>query len=188
MKRMTIAVFLSALFAAGSAAQQKQEQSGEMSLGDYARKLREKQSKDGKDHSWVSGALRNNSNALSTGAYVPPIPQAGKPFDYKAEAKKTDDLADYLEGRTRRQLADDIVRDIQFPGRPNWESRLDSKRQQLVAALRSAAAAYRKAESTPGIGTAAMQEATWKLSLENVGWRELVEEGVRAADKWERSR
>ncbi len=96
IKRMTIAVLMSALFAVSSAAQQKQEQSGEMSLGEYARKLREKQKGDGKDHSWVSGALKNPS-ALSPGPVL--LPDIGKEGQSKGD-----------QLRNMKQNLDDIER------------------------------------------------------------------------------
>ena len=193
MKRMTIAVFLSALVAAGSAAQQKQEQSGEMSLGDYARKVREKQSKDGKDHSWVSEALGRSDAVKSKTPIAPAAVQAGSDTQkgyYEKLAKDADRAADDLEGTTARQLADDVVRDIRFPGREYWEAKLERVKQEYIQAYRHAAAAYRRAASEgprqPSTTTIILQEANSELRLVDLHFRNLLSEGTQQADEWKR--
>lgn len=192
MKRMTIAVLLSALFAVGSAAQQKQEQSGEMSLGEYARKLREKQKSDGKDHSWVSEA-RGRSDAVQSKAPQGPV-QSGSRADpkeyYEGLAKDMDREADKLENITARQLADDVVQDIQFPGREYWEAKLEQLRREYIQAYRHSAAAYRRAASEgsrqPSTTTILLQEASSELRLADIHLRDLVSKGVQQADEWKR--
>lgn len=164
----------------------------EPSLGDYARKLREKQSKDGKDHSWVSEAL-GRSDAVKSKTPQGPV-QSGSRADpkeyYENLARDMDREADKLENVTARQLADDVVRDVRFPGREYWEANLEQLRREYIQAYRHSAAAHRRAASEgsrqPSTTTILLQEASSELRLADIHFRNLLSEGTQQADEWKR--
>jgi hypothetical protein len=88
-----------------------------------------------------------------------------------------------LEGLTARQLGENIVHDVQFPDRPQWEQGLYQKKEKVVAAARAYLAVARSTSDT-----SLARSAKYDYDFEMVGYNDLVTEGIAKAAAWERNR
>lgn len=87
-----------------------------------------------------------------------------------------------LESKTARQLSNEVVGDIQFVGRPNWEDRLHDQSTKLVAAARAIVAVANNPSGNEGT----MNSAIWDFNLETTKFNNLKADGIAEAAKWER--
>jgi hypothetical protein len=87
-----------------------------------------------------------------------------------------------VEDKTERQLAEDVVRDIQFPGRPEWEHRLYLKKQLQIASARALLAVVKSKASS----NSAISSARFQFDLETTGYNKIKVEGIAKAADWEK--
>jgi hypothetical protein len=87
------------------------------------------------------------------------------------------------ESQTERQYADSVVHDIQFPGRDEWEHRLNSQKLKVIAAAHAVLDAV--ASNASG---AVIRAAKFDFDLEANTRDHLKAEGIAKAAAWERNR
>jgi hypothetical protein len=87
-----------------------------------------------------------------------------------------------VEDKTERELANDVVRDIQFPGRPAWEHRLYLKKQSQLASARALLAVVNSKASS----ASAISSARSRFDWDTTGYNEIKVEGIAKAAEWEK--
>jgi hypothetical protein len=96
-------------------------------------------------------------------------------------AEDTQKTIDKLRGLTARQLGNAFARDIQFPGRSEWESKLALARDKFVDAMQADLDVQRSGDTKD-----ARQHADYLLSLARLGFADVQAEGAAKAADWER--
>jgi len=89
-----------------------------------------------------------------------------------------------FEGKTDRQLADDVVRDIQFPERPEWEHRLGVQAKKIIATTHVLLDLIASDSSDQDMRTSAALDTQVALN----GYDDLKTEGIAKAAAWKRNR
>lgn len=95
------------------------------------------------------------------------------------------DLQDRLEElshKTPRQLADDVVGDVQFPGRDRWESQLSAARDKLVAKMQVVLDLLRLSKPNP----TALNNAVFYMKIAHSDYRDVQTQGHAKAADWKR--
>jgi hypothetical protein len=69
--------------------------------------------------------------------------------EYRASITQLTKLIAYIANLTPRQLSDSVAGDVQFPGRDDWEQRLDAQKEKLVATTRTAINAVQQMLDAP---------------------------------------
>lgn len=97
--------------------------------------------------------------------------------------RKAKSAVDDLDKMTPRELSDSVVRDIQFPDRPQWEEKLYAEKQILVGKARALLATV-DANAAQGIKDSALAS----FQVEALSFNRLKAEGIGKAAEWERRR
>ena len=87
-----------------------------------------------------------------------------------------------VEDKTERELANDVVGDIQFPGRPDWEHKLYLKKHVQIASARALLAVVNSKASS----TSVVSSARFQFDLDTTGYDEIKVEGIAKAADWEK--
>ena len=169
----TTAVCVVLLSAAALTAGQNASTSGnsDKSLGDIAREARPKDAKVTSQR-----AFTDDDFTHSPGTFV--LQKAPTMLSLEALEKKVDEV----ESKTARQLGEEFVKDIQFPGRDRWEQDLYKQKEALVAATRTWIILKRSDKSTKdALGRAAINQGIADRTYTDVQAKGIVE-----AAKWEK--
>jgi len=118
----------------------------------------------------------NDDFSSSTTPANKPV-SAGEQSD---DLRKQKEALDALASETPRQLADEIVGDVQFPGRDAWQQKLYSSMQEFVAAGRK----YFDVVSSTGKRPEGYTETRWRQA--QWAYSDLKEEGISKAANWKR--
>ncbi len=87
------------------------------------------------------------------------------------------------EGQTERQYAESVVHDIRFPGRDDWEHRMYSQQQKVIASSHAVLDAV-----DSNVSDAVVRAAKYDFDLEVIARDHLKAEGIAKAAAWERNR
>jgi hypothetical protein len=101
----------------------------------------------------------------------------------RADTEAANKAISDLESKTARQLSNEVVGDIQFVGRPDWEDRLHNQSMRLVETARMIVAVANNPSGNEGT----MNSASWNFSLETSKFNNLKAEGIAKAADWERT-
>jgi hypothetical protein len=123
----------------------------------------------GDDHSWSSGV------STGSGATGPSTVS-----DSKSYQQQIGEILDQLADKTPRQLGNDAVGDVQFPGRDSWEQRLFDQKLKFIAAGRHLQAVY--ASGIQG----AINPADLDYRIQANVYNEIRAEGIGKAADWAR--
>lgn len=142
------------------------------SLADAARANRAKDAKPTAKRVWTDDDIQHSSP--SAGTQASPTRQK----NYKAEATAA---LEHAKGLTAREIANQIVKDIQFPGRPEWETKLYDQSQKVIAAGQKVLDVINGSGSSDQIHST---ESDFDLEV----WRrdQIVNDGVARAAEWTR--
>lgn len=125
---------------------------------------------DTSDKSWMDPGLNYQQRQSQ--------PSASSTRDALSEAESA---ISRMASLSARELGDNLVHDVQFPERSQWEQRLYEKKERVVAAARAWIAVAR------GSGNVSlMRSAKYDFDLEMTGYNDLVTEGIAKADAWGR--
>jgi len=91
-------------------------------------------------------------------------------------------VVDEISNKTPRQLADNFVGEVQFPGRDQWEQRLDAARTRFVSATQVLIDLLRSDKATSG----AKNSALYDMRLASQHYVDVQAEGQTAAADWKR--
>jgi hypothetical protein len=150
------------------------------SLGEVAKRQRDKASNATEDRSKSSHQKVWTNDDFSSTPTPSATPSAPTLQDRIASAEKA---ISQLEDKTSRQLGNDVVGDVQFPGRIGWEGSLHTKKERVVAAAKAVmAVAKSKSEASAKI----IDSAMYDFDLEMVGYNKLRVEGITKAADWEK--
>ncbi len=116
-------------------------------------------------------------------ATVPPSTQvaASSAGSERNDVENIQKTIDDLKGLTARQLGDRFAGDIQFPGRPEWESRLSVARDKFVAAMQADLDVQKSNSTKP-----ARDHVDYLLSLAQLAFADVQAEGTSKAADWSR--
>jgi hypothetical protein len=126
------------------------------------------------DKSWMGAGLTYQQHEAPSA-----VPSSAKSL--QSAISDAESAISKLEDLSARQLGDNIVHNVQFPDRPQWERRLFEKKNKVVAAARAYLAVAR---STTDASLA--RSAKYDFDIEMVGYNDLVTEGIAKASDWER--
>jgi hypothetical protein len=85
------------------------------------------------------------------------------------------------QGLTAREMADNIVHNIQFPGRPDWETKLYDQEQKVIAAGQKVLDVAKSHHSDD-----ALRNAKAEFDVEVWKRDSMRNDGIARAAKWER--
>ena len=154
------------------------------SLGDIARKLRAQNSTAKTQRTFTDDDVAHST--VSPAGNL----SAASPQELQVRIRSLQNRLSELGDKTARQLSDEVVKDIKFPGRDVWEQQLFDQKQKCVSAARTALDVAQKAMNA---GTPEEREAdriTAEKLLNNVdsewaAYNRLVADGVKKATEWE---
>jgi len=158
------------------------------SLAEIAKQQRDKLCKSGEtdfcdkpqqpksqDKSWLSEALAHQkSTTSSTQSAASESPQE----QVESLQRTVDNLAD----KSARQLGDELVRDVQFPGRDAWEQSLVAAKNKFVAAAQVVINLLRSDKTASG----ALNNAETDMRLAQIRYSDVQAEGISKAADWQK--
>jgi hypothetical protein len=143
------------------------------SVADAARENRPKGAKITSQRVFTDDDVRHGSQEA-------PSTDASKLSDSLEKAKRA--LED-AKGETEREYADSVVRDVQFPGRPDWEHRLYVQEQRVIATGQTLLDVASKSNASDAL----VRSAKSSFDLEVMKRDVLKVEGISKAADWERT-
>jgi hypothetical protein len=141
----------------------------ESTRGQVTKLIAEIEKFTGDDHSWSSGV---STGSAATGPSTV--------SDSKSYQQQLGEILDQLADKTPRQLGNDAVGDVQFPGRDSWEQRLYDQKLKFIAAGRHLQAVY--ASGIQG----AINPADLDYRIQANVYNEIRAEGIGKAADWAR--
>jgi hypothetical protein len=169
----TTAVYFALLSSAVLTAGQNATPSGDSdkSLGDIARKVRPKDAKVTSQRVFTDEDVTHTPSTFV-------LQKAPTTLSLEELEKKVDEV----ESKTARQLGEEFVKDIQFPGRDQWEQDLYKQKEALVAATRNWIILKRSDKSTKD----ALDRAAIDQGIADRAYTDLQAKGIVEAAKWEK--
>jgi hypothetical protein len=162
------------------------------SLGEIARKARPKDAKITTQHVFTDDNVKHSGSQ-------PAIPDPkGTVVDYRKGAETylqaTEAYLTDLQDKTPRQLGEIVAKEIQFPGRDNWENRLAASRDTLITKTQAPIFTVRREGSLlEGDDLNRAKEAQTVVNdqllhirLARQDFEHVLSEGATAAGEWER--
>jgi len=147
----------------------------EKSLGDIARKVRPKDAKVTSQRVFTDEDVQHSTSQKDA---------APTNISTLAESLgKARSIVQLSEGQTERQYANSVVRDIQFPGRDDWEHRLYAQQMKVIASSHAVLDAV-----AANTSDAVIRAAKSEFDLEVISRDHLKAEGIAKAGAWERNR
>lgn len=148
--------------------------SSDAPLGDIAKKVRP-----------------TNAKVTSKRVYTDDDVVHGQPVGADSDTKartssaisRAESVVNDLADLNSRELGENVVGDVRFPGREVWENKLYAQKQKLVAAAR-AWLATQKDGSGPGVADAAANS----YNVQRTMYNDLEMEGKAQADSWKNRR
>ena len=144
------------------------------SLGDIAKQVRPKDAKVTTKHVFTDDDVAHGQSGASV-----PDPKAQS----KSSISRAESLVNDLADLNPRELGENIVGDVKFPGREVWENKLYAQKEKLVAAAR-AWLAIQKDGSGAGVADAAANS----YNLQRTMYNDLEMGGKAQADSWKNRR
>jgi hypothetical protein len=166
-----------------------QAQTANQSLGDVAKKMRTTDSK-------VKAQRVFTDDDVSHGESFPPTISADSSKEQIDEnLMAAEKYADDLQSKTPRQLGSITARDVQFPGRDAWESKLAAARDSLVQTTQTAVFTVRtelKQLSANDVKSAGetktvISDQLYRIQLARQNFVHVLSDGASAATQWERT-
>ena len=155
----------------------------EASVADIARQQRKKTSGSGAEHVFSNDDVVHSSVAV-------PIKQIA-PVENNPAVERIQKLVDRFSNKTPTQLANDLVGDIQFPGRDVWERQLYAEGQRVLKFAEAYLERMKRVESITdysvrktNIETA--DDVAWQVSCEETAYAQLSADGSRKANEWQK--
>jgi hypothetical protein len=101
----------------------------------------------------------------------------------KAAIARAESVVNDLADLNARELGENVVGDVKFPGREAWENKLYSQKGKLVAAARAWLATQKD-----GSGSGVADAAANSFNVQRSTYNELEVEGKARADSWNNKR
>ena len=157
------------------------------SLAEAAKQQRARLCKEGTIQYCDDRAKKNKSKIVvdeqgSSGegeAQGAPAPESSQALPTVGELQ---DRLDELRAKTPRQLADEVVGGVQFPGRDRWEVRLTGARDKSVSKIQVVLDLLR----TDKPDSSALKDALFEMKMAGSDYRDLQTDGVSKAADWKR--
>jgi hypothetical protein len=141
------------------------------SLADIARQKRPKDAKVTSQRVFTDDDVKHGDSTFV-------LQKAPTTLTLEELARKVDEV----ESKTPRQLGEEFVKDIRFPGRDQWEQDLYNKKEALVAATRNWIILKRSDKSTKD----ALDSAAIDQGIADRAYTDLQVKGIVEAAKWEK--
>ena len=164
-------------------------ESGGQSLGDVAKKLRTT------DTTTKAQRVFTDDDVVHGTPATPPVSADSSIDQIEGNLQAAEKYADDLQSKTPRQLGSITARDVQFPGRDAWESKLTAARDSLVQLTKTTVYSVRtemKQLSANDVKSAKETKAVISDQLYHVqkarqNFVHVLSDGASAAAKWERA-
>jgi hypothetical protein len=166
-----------------------QTQTANQSLGDVAKKMRTTDSK-------VKAQRVFTDDDVSHGESSAPTISADSPKDKIDEnLEAAEKYADDLQSKTPRQLGSITARDVQFPGRDAWESKLATARDSLVQTTKTAVFTVRTElkqlsandVKSAGVTRTVVSDQLYHIQSARQNFEHVLSDGASAAAQWKRT-
>jgi hypothetical protein len=156
----------------------------EKSLAEIARQQRKNTSGSAAKRVFTDDDVTHSSPAV-------PTVQTAPSEDTRLQTEPAQNIIDRLANKTPRQLANEVVGDIQFPGRDDWEQKLHGQGQRV---LRFAQDYLDRAKKLDSITDSAQRSAAtetaknfeWQMNLEETTYTQIAAEGSQKAKESEK--
>jgi len=172
---LLLAIVPSQLYSQSLAEAAKQQRDKLCKAGETKFCARPQQPKS-EDKSWLGEALVHQEPTVTSSSESQP------PQSAQEQVESLQRMVDNLADKSSRQLGDEFVRDVQFPGRDAWERSLDAAKNKFVAAGQVVINLLRSDKTASG----ALNNAETDMRLAQIRYSDVQAEGISKAADWQK--